>query len=62
MDDRTGATIARTSRVTRFAPGLANLLGYHRDWFKHDIIAGLSVAAVAIPISLAYAELAGFQP
>lgn len=41
------------------APGLMNLLAYERSWLKPDIRAGLSVAAVALPVAIAYAELAG---
>lgn len=40
-------------------PGLINLLAYERTWLKHDVRAGLSVAAVALPVAIAYAELAG---
>ncbi len=43
-------------------PGLTHLLGYQRSWLKPDIRAGLSVAAVALPVAIAYAELAGGQP
>ncbi|HEX2840856.1 SulP family inorganic anion transporter [Hyphomicrobium sp.] len=46
----------------RFAPGLAELSHYKRADISADIGAGLSVAAVAIPVALAYAELAGFPP
>lgn len=62
IDERTRPTIARSSRIARFAPGLANLVDYRQEWFRHDLVAGLSVGAVAIPIALAYAELAGFEP
>jgi MFS superfamily sulfate permease-like transporter len=42
---------------------LSALLGYRfSDDFRHDAIAGLSVAAVALPVSIAYAQLAGFDP
>jgi high affinity sulfate transporter 1 len=44
------------------APGLVNLLNYQRRDFPYDIVAGLSVAAVALPVGVAYAELAGFDP
>src|SRR5262245_48735230 len=49
--------------LTRIAPGLANLLSYSfaKD-FRHDLLAGLSVAAVALPVAVAYAQLAGFDP
>jgi MFS superfamily sulfate permease-like transporter len=45
-----------------FAPGLPALLGYRRGDLAHDLIAGLSVAAVALPVGVAYAQLAGFNP
>ncbi len=40
-------------------PGLVVLLGYQRAWLLPDIRAGVSVAAVALPVAIAYAELAG---
>jgi len=44
-------------------PGLAALRRYRfRSDFSHDLFAGLSVAAVALPVSIAYAELAGLSP
>lgn len=48
--------------LARFAPGLAELRHYRRAWLRTDVQAGLSVAAVALPISIAYAQLAGFGP
>jgi high affinity sulfate transporter 1 len=32
------------------------------DDFRHDLVAGISVAAVALPVAVAYAQLAGFSP
>ncbi len=40
-------------------PGLKNLLHYKREFLSFDIKAGLSVAAVSLPVSIAYAELTG---
>ena len=40
---------AAHSGLSRFAPGLAMLRGYRREWLRDDIAAGLSVAAVALP-------------
>ncbi len=51
-----------TSWLARIAPGLPALLGYRRADLPHDLIAGLSVAAVALPVGVAYAQLAGFNP
>jgi MFS superfamily sulfate permease-like transporter len=48
--------------LARIAPGLCALLCYRfSDDLRHDAVAGLSVAAVALPVSIAYAELAGFD-
>jgi MFS superfamily sulfate permease-like transporter len=38
------------------------LLSYKRADLAPDLVAGLSVAAVAIPVGVAYAQLAGFNP
>ena len=44
-------------------PGLAALRNYRfGNDFSRDLFAGLSVAAVALPVSIAYAELAGLSP
>ncbi|OCG59066.1 sulfate permease [Gilliamella sp. GillExp13] len=40
-------------------PGLGSLLQYKREYLNFDIKAGLSVAAVSLPVSIAYAELTG---
>ena len=51
-----------TDRLSRFAPGLPALIHYKRADLPRDVFAGLSVVAVALPVSVAYAELAGFNP
>ena len=48
--------------LARYAPGLAALLRYRLDDAPADLRAGLAVAAVALPVGIAYAELAGFRP
>jgi len=54
---------AGNGRLFRIAPGLRPLLAYRfADDFRHDAIAGVSVAAVAVPVAIAYAQLAGFSP
>src|SRR5262249_46175773 len=57
------STAQQPSLLFRIAPGLRPLLHYHfgQD-FRFDFIAGVSVAAVALPVAVAYAELAGFTP
>lgn len=61
-EDKSMTSIEWRSRLARVAPGLASMLSYERVDFPHDLIAGLSVAAVAIPVGVAYAQLAGFNP
>lgn len=41
----------------RFAPGLDSLTRYERTWLRSDLAAGLSVAAIALPVGIAYSEL-----
>lgn len=40
----------------------ASLHGYRREWLQGDLVAGLTVWAVLIPESLAYASIAGVSP
>ena len=46
-------------KLARWLPGLAMLLAYDRRWLAQDLAAGLSVAAIALPVGIAYASLAG---
>jgi high affinity sulfate transporter 1 len=38
------------------------LRGYRASWLPNDIVAGVTLAAYAIPVSLAYSTLAGLPP
>jgi high affinity sulfate transporter 1 len=46
----------------RFFPPSAWLAAYRREWWSSDVVAGVTLAAYAIPVSLAYAALAGLPP
>lgn len=48
--------------VYRIAPGLRQLKDYQSQWLRSDLLAGISVAAVAIPTAIAYAQIAGLSP
>ena len=41
---------------------LGSFAGYHRSWARGDVVAGLTVWAVLVPESLAYATIAGVPP
>lgn len=45
--------------IGRIAPGLESFSRYDRGWLRADLGAGLSVAAIALPVGIAYSELAG---
>ena len=40
----------------------SRLAGYPLNWLPLDLVSGVTVAAYAIPVSLAYATLAGLPP
>jgi len=40
-------------------PGLEILTRYDRSWLRNDLGAGLSVAAIALPVGIAYVDVAG---
>lgn len=44
------------------APGILALSAYRPSWLPNDLAAGLSVAAIALPVGIAYADLAGVPP
>ena len=48
--------------VSRVLPGLALLRRYRRAWLRPDLLAGLTVGAMLVPLCMAYAELAGMPP
>ena len=43
-------------------PLFSSLQGYRRAWLRPDLLAGLTVWAVLVPESLAYASIAGLPP
>jgi SulP family sulfate permease len=49
-------------RWTRLFPPFGWLADYRGAWLPSDAIAGVTLAAYAIPVSLAYAALAGLPP
>jgi high affinity sulfate transporter 1 len=51
-----------TGGLAALIPPLRWLPEYERPWLGSDVIAGITLAAYAIPVSLAYASLAGLPP
>jgi len=50
------------SKLKKFIPALKWLPEYKMEFLGKDSIAGVTLAAYAIPVSLAYATLAGLPP
>ena len=50
--------LSRTSWI-RWLPGLGTLRHYELSWLRHDIVAGLVVTTMLVPVGIAYAEAAG---
>jgi high affinity sulfate transporter 1 len=51
-----------SNAIWRVLPPLDWLAQYQRSWLGNDLIAGVTLAAYAIPVALAYAGLAGLPP
>jgi len=47
------------SRRTRWVPGLDTLRSYESSWLRHDIVAGLVMTTMLVPVGIAYAEASG---
>ncbi len=64
IDDTTSAKAALQPQQPvaawwRWAPGLHTLMNYQRQWLLPDIVAGLVLTAVLIPVGMGYAEASG---
>jgi SulP family sulfate permease len=53
---------ARRPLLQRLLPVTENLPRYRGGTLRRDLLAGVTVAALALPASLAYAEIAGLSP
>jgi high affinity sulfate transporter 1 len=58
---RIAGPITQSSRTSwiRWLPGLGTLRHYELSWLRHDIVAGLVVTTMLVPVGIAYAEAAG---
>jgi high affinity sulfate transporter 1 len=48
--------------ILRWLPGLKVLQDYRSEWLRQDVVAGLVLTAVLVPVGMAYAEAAGLPP
>src|SRR5215813_11204391 len=43
----------------RWIPGLQVMRSYQRAWLRHDVVAGLVLTTMLVPVGIAYAEASG---
>jgi high affinity sulfate transporter 1 len=48
--------------VARWLPGIATLRTYDRRWLPSDLVAGVVLAAILVPVGMGYAEASGLDP
>jgi high affinity sulfate transporter 1 len=49
----------RAAGLMRWIPGLHTLRHYEPSWLRHDIVAGLVMTTMLVPVGIAYAEASG---
>ncbi|HWS05641.1 MAG TPA: SulP family inorganic anion transporter [Burkholderiaceae bacterium] len=47
------------SRLQRWAPGVVTLRDYRGSWLANDLVAGLVLTAILVPVGMGYAEASG---
>ena len=53
------ARVARPSGLSRWIPAIPALRTYQRAWLSKDLMAGLVLTAILVPVGMGYAEAAG---
>ncbi|MFI5274482.1 MAG: SulP family inorganic anion transporter, partial [Ktedonobacterales bacterium] len=48
--------------LLQVVPGVIWIRAYRSQWLRSDLIAGITIAAVSLPIGMAYGQLAGLSP
>jgi high affinity sulfate transporter 1 len=51
-----------TSGLARWLPGLRTAREYRREWLRDDLVAGLVLTALLVPVGMGYAQAAGLPP
>ncbi len=49
-------------RIGRYIPIIGLIRSYQRAWLRDDLVSGVVVGAIMIPVAMAYAEMAGVPP
>ena len=48
--------------VNRYVPSIGWMRTYRREWLRDDLISGVVVGMIMVPVAMAYAQMAGVPP
>ena len=48
--------------LNRYLPIIGWVRTYHREWLRDDLLSGVVVGMIMIPVAMAYAQMAGVPP
>jgi SulP family sulfate permease len=54
--------ILQGKRLEKYVPLIGWLTTYQRAWLRDDLVSGVVVGAIMIPVAMAYAQMAGVPP
>src|SRR5512136_2844409 len=54
--------ILQGRRIEKYVPLIGWITTYQRAWLRDDLVSGLVVGAIMIPVAMAYAQMAGVPP
>jgi high affinity sulfate transporter 1 len=54
--------ILQGRRLEKYVPLIGWLTGYERAWLRDDLVSGVVVGAIMVPVAMAYAQMAGVPP
>lgn len=54
--------IFKGKRLGRYVPIIGWVRSYQRAWLRDDLVSGVVVGAIMIPVAMAYAQMAGVPP
>jgi SulP family sulfate permease len=54
--------ILQGKRLEKYVPLIGWITSYQRAWLRDDLVSGVVVGAIMIPVAMAYAQMAGVPP
>src|SRR5512135_432681 len=54
--------ILQGQRLEKYVPLIGSITSYQRAWLRDDVVSGVVVGAIMIPVAMAYAQMAGVPP